>query len=145
MSNFSEYFFACKLSYQNNSQSSSQSSRSAQSVKQIWNSYSFSEVLFPSLQFLRTYIFWKELVCLIFKSLLTFLTFVNFEGPYFAEGFLLNLRPCFDIAFAQLGVIPSTKNKLVKIVAVAECYLITNHVKNIKEAAVPNMPSCKIS
>ena len=70
---------------------------------------------------------------------------MKYEGPYFAVGFLLNLRPCFDIAFAQLGVIPSTKNKLVKIVAVAECYLITNHVKNIKEAAVPNMPSCKIS
>ena len=81
-------------------------------------------------------IFWKELVCLIFKSLLTFLTFVNYEGPYFAEGFLLNLRPCFDIAFAQLGVIPRTKYKFVEILAVEECYLITNHVKNIKEAAV---------
>ena len=81
-------------------------------------------------------IFWKELVCLIFKSLLTFLTFVNYEGRYFAEGFLLNLRPCFDIAFAQLGVIPRTKNKFVEILAVEECYLITNHVKNIKEAAV---------
>ena len=63
----------------------------------------------------------------------------------FAEGFLLNLRPCFDIVFAQLGIIPRTKNKFVEIVAVAECYLITNHVKNIKEAAVLNMPSCKIS
>ena len=81
-------------------------------------------------------IFWKELVCLIFKSLLTFLTFVNYEGPYFAEGFLLNLRPCFDIAFAQLGVIPRTKNKFVEILAVEECYLITNHVKNIKEATI---------
>ena len=81
-------------------------------------------------------IFWKELVCLIFKSLLTFLTFVNYEGRYFAEGFLLNLLPCFDIAFAQLGVIPRTKNKFVEILAVEECYLITNHVKNIKEAAV---------
>ena len=70
---------------------------------------------------------------------------MNYEGPYFVEGFLLNLRPCFDIAFAQLGVIPRTKNKFVDIVAVAECYLITSHVKNIKEAAVPNMPSCKIS
>ena len=105
-----------------------------------------------------------------------FLTIVNYEGPYFAKGFLLNLRPCFDIAlprdffstfdhvlillcaefllnlrpcfniaFAQLGIIPRTKNKFVEIVAVAECYLITNHVKNIKEAAVLNMPSCKIS
>ena len=81
-------------------------------------------------------IFWKELVCLIFKSLLTFLTFVNYEGPYFAEGFLLNLRPCFDIAFAQLGVIPRRKSKFVEILAVEECYLIINHVKNIKEAAV---------
>ena len=89
--------------------------------------------------------FWKELVCLIFKSLQTFLTFVNYKGSYFAEGFLLNLRTCFDIAFALLGVIPRTKNKFVEIAAVAVCYLITNDVKNIKEAAVPNMPSCKIS
>ena len=40
-------------------------------------------------------------------------------------------------------VIPRTW--IFEIVAVAGCYLITNHVKNIKEAAVPNMPSCKIS
>ena len=70
---------------------------------------------------------------------------MNYEGPYFAGGFLLNLGPCFDTAFTQLGVIPSTKNKFAKIVAVAECYLITNHEKNTKEAAVLNMPSCKIS
>ena len=70
---------------------------------------------------------------------------MNYEGPYFASGFLLNLRPCFDIAFAQLGAIPRTRNKFVEIIAVAEYHLITNHVKNIKEAAVPNMPSCKIS
>ena len=102
-----------------------------------------SEVLFS--EFLRTYLFWKELVCLIFKSLITFLIFVKYGGPYFAKGFLLNLRPCFDIAFAQLGVIPITKNKFVETVAVAECYLITNHVKNIKKAAVPNMPSVKLA
>ena len=34
---------------------------------------------------------------------------------------------------------------IVDIAAVAGCYLITNYVKNIKEATVPNMPSCKIS
>ena len=50
----------------------------------------------------------------------------------------------FGIAFAQLGVIPRAKNKFVGIVAAAECYLI-NHLKNIKEAAFPNMTSCKIS
>ena len=69
---------------------------------------------------------------------------MNYEGPYFAEGFLLNLRSCFDIAFMQLGVIPRTKNKFVEIAGVAECYLITNHGEDIKEAAVPNMPSCRI-
>ena len=52
---------------------------------------------------------------------------------------------CFDIAFGKLGVIPRTRNKFVEIVAVAECYLITNLEKRIKEAAVPNIPSCKIS
>ena len=36
---------------------------------------------------------------------------------------------CFDIAFAQVGVIPRTRNKFVEIIVVAECYLIANHVK----------------
>ena len=66
---------------------------------------------------------------------------MNYEGPYFAEGFLLKLYPCFDIAFAELGVIPRTRNKSVKIVAVAECYLITNHVKN-KESKKQSFQIC---
>ena len=37
--------------------------------------------------------------------------------------------PCSDIAFAQLVVIPRTRNRFFEIVAVAECYLITSHVK----------------
>ena len=54
----------------------------------------FSIVDFPSL---RTLNFWKDLACLIFKSLLLpFLTFVNYEGPSLSEGFLRNLCPCFD-------------------------------------------------
>ena len=89
------------------------------------------------------YIFSKELVCLIFKSLLDFLTFVKYEGPYFAEGFLLNLCPSFDLAFAQLGVIPRTRNKFVAIVAAAECK--PGKKQRIKEAAAPNLSSCKIS
>ena len=32
--------------------------------------------------------------------------------------------------FALLGVIPSTKNKFVEIVSVAECYVIANHIKS---------------
>ena len=58
---------------------------------------------------------------------------MNYEGSYLAEGILLNLRPCFEIAFAQLEVIPRTKNKFAETVAVAECYLITNHVKISKK------------
>ena len=58
---------------------------------------------------------------------------LNYKGPYIAEGFLNNLCPCFDVAFAQLGVILRTRNKFVETVAFAECYLITNHVK-IKES-----------
>ena len=42
-----------------------------------------------------------------------------------SQGFFHNL---FDIAFAQLGVIPRTRNRFDEIVAVAECYLISNHV-----------------
>ena len=51
----------------------------------------------------------------------------------------------FSYCVCTIRVIPRTKNKFVEIVAVAECYLITNHVKNIKEAAVPNVPSLKLA
>ena len=36
----------------------------------------------------------------------------------------------FDILFAQLGVIPKTRNKFFDVVAVAERYSIIAHVKN---------------
>ena len=45
---------------------------------------------------------------------------MNYEGSYLAEGIVLNLRPCFDIAFAQLEVIPRTENTFAETVAVAE-------------------------
>ena len=66
---------------------------------------------------------------------------MNYEGPYFAEGFLLKLYPCFDIALAELGVIPRTRNKFVEIVAVAESYLIINNVKN-KESKKQSFQIC---
>ena len=78
--------------------------------------------------FLRTYTFWTELVCSIFKSPLPFLTFMNYKGPYFVDGFLHNLCPCFKIAFAELRVISRTRNKFVEIVTVAKYCL--NDVKN---------------
>ena len=58
------------------------------------------------------------------------------------EKLLHSIGPCFDVVFAQLEVIPKTRNKFVQIVAAAERYLIITHVKKqrIKEAAVPNMP-----
>ena len=68
---------------------------------------------------------------------------MNCEGLYLAEGFLHSICPCFDIVFAQLGVITKARNKFVKIVAASERYWIINSV--IKEAAVPNLPSRRIS
>ena len=62
-----------------------------------------------------------------------FLNFRELRSPYFSKGFLRNLRPCFDTAFVKLRVIPRTKNRFVEILAVWECYLITNHVKNLKK------------
>ena len=88
-----------------------------------------SKVRFPSLYFLRTYTFWKKLICKIFKLLLPFLIFVNCKDPY--------LCPCFGIAFRQLGVIPRTRNKFNEITVVAECYLITNQVKNKESKKLP--------
>ena len=61
---------------------------------------------------------------------------MNCEGFHLAEGFLDSLFPCFDIVFAQLGVITRTTNKCVKTVATSERYLIIN--SRIKEAAVPS-------
>ena len=61
------------------------------------------------------------------------------------KGLLHNNGSCFDVMFAQLGVIPIIRNKFVELVAVAEGYLIITHLKKkkgIKEAAVPNIPSC---
>ena len=61
--------------------------------------------------------------------------------------FLHSLCPCFDIAFAQLGVIPRTRNRFGEIVAVAERYLIITHVylsfvcfSITKEVVIPNVP-----
>ena len=82
------------------------------------------------LLFLRTYTFWKELVCLLYRSLSPSLTFVYCKGPYLAEEFFHNHCPCFDIAIAQLGAISRRRNNSVEIVAVAERYLIVTHVKN---------------
>ena len=52
-------------------------------------------------------------------------------------GFLHNPCPCFDIVFAQLGVIPRTRKKFVEIVAVTECNLITNQVRNKESKKQP--------
>ena len=49
-----------------------------------------------------------------------FLTFMNYEDPYIAEGVLHNLCPCFDVVVVQLGDILKTKNKYVEVVAVTE-------------------------
>ena len=69
---------------------------------------------------------------------------IFFTSDFFYIGLLHNIGPCFDIAFAQLEVIPKTRNKFAEIVAVAERYLIITNIKKqrIKEAAVPNMPFC---
>ena len=62
---------------------------------------------------------------------------MNYEGPYFAKGFLRNLCPCFDIVFGQLGVITRTRNESVETVAVPECYLTINNVKNKESKKQP--------
>ena len=87
--------------------------------------------LFPSL-YLFSGTFFRDLlerIGLPVLSLLPFLTFVNCEGLYLAEGFLHNFCPCFDIVFAPLGLITRTSNKIVEIVVTSECYLIINPFK----------------
>ena len=47
-----------------------------------------------------------------------------------SQGFLHNLCPFFDIAFAQLGATPRARNRFDQIVTASEYYLISKHVKN---------------
>ena len=63
------------------------------------------KVIFQRLLFLRTVAFRKKLVFLeklLFKSLLPFITFVNYERAYLGEQFLHILCSYFDVALAQL-------------------------------------------
>ena len=62
-----------------------------------------------------------------FKLPLAFITFMNFKGACFVEGFLHNLWPCLGIAFTKCE---STRNEYVEIVAVAERYFILTDVQN---------------
>ena len=83
-------------------------------------SYFFSKVLFSSLYVLRKFTFCKELVCLFYKSLLPFLTFV--------KNFFITFE-CFDIVFPQLGVIPRLGIKFIKVVAFVERCMVITRVK----------------
>ena len=54
------------------------------------------------------------------------------------EELLDKVCPCFHIVFAQLGVIPRTRNKFAEIATVAERYLIITHVKNYESKKQPS-------
>ena len=75
------------------------------------------KVIFQASKFLRTDDFCKKLVCLIFKSLLLFLTYVNFESPYTVEGFRCSFSFIFQYCVCSFrsydGVITKTRNDFV--------------------------------
>ena len=60
------------------------------------------------------------------------------------EGLHHNIGPSFDIMFAQLEVIPRTRNKLAEIITIAERYLITTHViiTHMQKNSESKMASC---
>ena len=70
------------------------------------------------------------------KDLYLLLWQLNLQKSFFLQHtvsekrFLHKLCPCFNIVFAQIRVIPRTRNKFVKVAAVAERYLIVTHIKN---------------
>ena len=66
------------------------------------------------------------MACFFYKSLLPFLTFVNCK--VLTETLLHNICPCFDIVFAQLGVIPEARDRFFELVAAAELYLIITNL-----------------
>ena len=53
------------------------------------------------------------------------------------ETILYNFCGCFDIVFAQLEVIPRTRNKFVERVVVAEHSFIISHAKNKESMKQP--------
>ena len=68
-----------------------------------------------------------------YKLSLLFLTWIS---KVLTEGFL-HIGPCFDAVFAQLKVIPKTRNKFVENVDVTDRYLIITHVKNKRSKKQP--------
>ena len=62
---------------------------------------------------------------------------MNSKSPYLADRILYNLCGCLDIMFAQLGVIPRTRNKFVERLVFTDCYFIISHVKNKESKKQP--------
>ena len=48
----------------------------------VFNQLVIKATFWSFFHILKTFAFWKELVCLFYKSILPFLTFVNCKGPY---------------------------------------------------------------
>ena len=105
----------------------------------FWVRYFFPSLYLFSGTFFRDLL---ERIGLPVLSLLPFLTFVNCEGPYLAEGSLRIFCPCFDIPFAPWWLITRTSNKIVEIVVTSDSHLIRNPFRKqgIKGPAVPNTP-----
>ena len=51
------------------------------------------------------------------------------EKTHLLEEFLHNLFPCFDVTFGQLSIITKISYNFVKIVLVAQCYLIITYAQ----------------
>ena len=80
-------------------------------------------------QQLRTVMLWG-----FFLLYLSLLKVILKTEKVLTKGLVHNNGPCFDVMFAQLGVIPIIRNKFVEVVAVAEGYLIITHLKKNKES-----------
>ena len=93
---------------------------------------SLGQLLFEQGTFSEPLVF-KASYCL--EILLPFLTFVNWKVPY--RGVSSQPFPCFDIVFAQWGIIPKTRNKFAEVAAVAERHLTIIHVKNKESKKQP--------
>ena len=77
------------------------------------------------------------------KDLYLLLWYLNLQKSFLLQHtvsekrFLHKLCPYFNIVFAQLGVIPGTRNKSVEIPAAAERYLIITRIKNKESKKQP--------
>ena len=94
--------------------------------------------LFVTLTVIRYHSLYHSLSLVVTRCTTRLSFYKRSVAKILTEGLLDKVCPCFHIVFAQLGVIPRTRNKFAEIATVAERYLIITHVKNYESKKQPS-------